>query len=75
MPESIWTSRPADLALDVMLGHNPMTAYSYQQGFCGTCKVKVLGGQVDHRGRTMVSDGEMLVCVSRAEGDRVVLDA
>jgi hypothetical protein len=35
----------------------------------------VLGGQVDHRGRTMVSDGEMLVCVSRAEGDRVVIDA
>ena len=28
------------------------TPYSCQQGFCGTCKVKVLGGQVDHRGRT-----------------------
>ena len=41
--------------------------YSCQQGFCGTCKVKVLAGQVDHRGRTAVGDDEMLVCVSRAK--------
>ncbi len=39
-------------ALDVMLDHNPTTPYSCQQGYCGTCKVKVLAGQVDHRGRT-----------------------
>jgi ferredoxin-NADP reductase len=62
-------------ALDVMLDQDPMTAYSCQQGFCGTCKVKVLAGQVDHRGRTAVGDDEMLVCVSRAKGDRVVIDA
>ena len=62
-------------ALDVMLDRDPTTAYSCQQGFCGTCKVKVLAGQVDHRGRTVVDDDEMLVCVSRAKGDRVVIDA
>jgi ferredoxin-NADP reductase len=62
-------------ALDVMLDRDPTTAYSCQQGFCGTCKVKVLAGQVDHRGRTSVDDDEMLVCVSRAKGDRVVIDA
>jgi len=62
-------------ALDVMLDRDPTTAYSCQQGFCGTCKVKVLAGQVDHRGRTTVDDDEMLVCVSRAKGDRVVIDA
>ena len=61
-------------ALDVMLDHNPTTAYSCQQGYCGTCKVKVLGGQVDHRGRTVVGDDEMLVCMSRAKGDRLVID-
>jgi ferredoxin-NADP reductase len=61
--------------LDVMLDNDPTTPYSCQQGFCGTCKVKVLAGQVDHRGRTAVADDEMLVCVSRAKGDRVVIDA
>lgn len=62
-------------ALDVMLDGDPTTAYSCQQGFCGTCKVKVLAGQVDRRGRASEGDGEMLVCVSRAHGDRLVIDA
>ena len=62
-------------ALDVMLDQDPTTAYSCQQGFCGTCKVKVLAGDVDRRGRTAEGDDEMLVCVSRAKGDRVVIDA
>ncbi|OBI31210.1 PDR/VanB family oxidoreductase [Mycobacterium sp. E2238] len=62
-------------ALDVMLDDDPSTAYSCQQGFCGTCKVKVLAGQVDRRGRTVEGDGDMLVCVSRAKGDRLVIDA
>jgi ferredoxin len=62
-------------ALEVMLDQDPTTAYSCQQGFCGTCKVKVLAGQVDHRGRTAVGDNGMVVCMSRAKGDRVVIDA
>ena len=62
-------------ALDVMLDDDPTTAYSCRQGFCGTCKVKVLDGRVDRRGRTAEDDGEMLVCVSRATGGRVVVDA
>ncbi|ETZ47570.1 2Fe-2S iron-sulfur cluster binding domain protein [Mycobacterium avium MAV_120809_2495] len=62
-------------ALDVMLDRDPATPYSCQQGFCGTCKVKVLAGQVDRRGRTVEGDDEMLVCVSRAKNDRLVIDA
>jgi ferredoxin-NADP reductase len=62
-------------ALDVMLDRDPTTPYSCRQGFCGTCKVKVLAGQVDHRGRIAVGDDDMLVCVSRAAGERVVIDA
>jgi ferredoxin len=62
-------------ALSVMLDRDPTTAYSCQQGFCGTCKVKVLGGEVDRRGRTAEGDDEMLVCVSRAKSGRVVIDA
>jgi ferredoxin-NADP reductase len=62
-------------ALSVLLDSNPAAAYSCQQGFCGTCKVKVLAGEVDRRGRTVEGDGEMLVCVSRACSGRVVIDA
>lgn len=62
-------------ALDVMRDQDPTTAYSCQQGFCGTCKVKVLAGQVDRRGRSAEGDDEMLVCVSRARSNRVVIDA
>ncbi|OSC42397.1 oxidoreductase [Mycobacterium decipiens] len=62
-------------ALAVMLDRDPTTPYSCQQGFCGTCKVKVVAGQVDRRGRTAEGDDEMLVCVSRATTGRVVIDA
>ena len=67
---------PADRsALAVLLDHDPTTPHSCQQGFCGTCKVKVLAGQVDHRGRTAVGADEMLVCMSRAKAERLVIDA
>ncbi len=46
--------------------------YSCQQGFCGTCRVRVLDGTVDHCD-TLLTDperaaGMMLTCVSRARG-------
>ena len=52
--------------------------YSCQQGFCGTCRVRVLGGTVTHRD-TLLTDTErrsqMLICVSRAEaGGHLQLD-
>jgi ferredoxin-NADP reductase len=61
-------------ALEVMLDRDPTTAYSCQQGFCGTCKVKVLAGQVERRGRTAEGGDEMLICVSRSAGGRLVID-
>ena len=66
---------PADRsALAVLLDTDPGTPYSCQQGFCGTCRVRVLAGEVDRRGRTAEDDDQMLVCVSRADGGRVILD-
>jgi ferredoxin-NADP reductase len=46
-------------------------SYSCQQGFCGTCRTRVLAGDVDHRD-TLLTDperdaGMMLICVSRAQ--------
>lgn len=55
----------------------PGTPYSCEQGFCGTCQHRVLGGEIDHRD-TLLTDGEredsMLLCVSRAASDHLVLD-
>ncbi|MEU6576977.1 PDR/VanB family oxidoreductase [Streptomyces sp. NPDC046805] len=55
----------------------PGTAYSCEQGFCGTCRQRVLEGEVEHRDE-LLTDAEradsMLLCVSRARGDRLVLD-
>lgn len=52
--------------------------YSCQQGFCGTCRVRVLSGAVAHRD-TLLTEAErrsqMLTCVSRAEaGGHLQLD-
>jgi ferredoxin-NADP reductase len=52
--------------------------YSCQQGFCGTCRTRVLDGVVQHRD-TLLTEPEradtMLTCVSRApEGGHLDLD-
>ncbi|MFE0678817.1 PDR/VanB family oxidoreductase [Streptomyces sp. NPDC058867] len=55
----------------------PNTLYSCEQGFCGTCQQRVLEGEVDHRDELLTDaerDGSMLICVSRARGERLVLD-
>lgn len=52
---------------------------SCREGTCGTCEVTVLGGRIDHRD-SILSEEEreandtMLVCVSRALSDKLVLD-
>jgi ferredoxin-NADP reductase len=54
----------------------PDVAYSCQQGFCGTCPVSVLGGDVDHRDRCLADaerSSRMALCVSRGNGS-VTLD-
>lgn len=55
----------------------PDTVYSCEQGFCGTCQQRVLEGEIDHRDELLTDTeraGSMLICVSRARGDRLVLD-
>lgn len=56
----------------------PSVPYSCQQGFCGTCKVRVLEGAVDHRDNILTEPerdaGVMLTCVSRAQNDHLRLD-
>lgn len=65
-------------ALAALLRYCPDVAYSCQQGFCGTCVQRVLDGTVQHRDRLLTdlqrANGEMLICVSRADDKRLVLD-
>ncbi|MFF2012437.1 PDR/VanB family oxidoreductase [Streptomyces sp. NPDC058195] len=55
----------------------PYVPYSCEQGFCGTCRQRVVEGEVDHRDE-LLTDAEradaMLICVSRCRGPRLVLD-
>jgi ferredoxin-NADP reductase len=53
--------------------------YSCQQGFCGTCRTRVVAGAVDHRDTLLTGperdSGMMLVCISRsADGEHLTLD-
>jgi ferredoxin-NADP reductase len=55
------------------------TPYSCQQGFCGTCRTRVLDGEVEHRDTLLTmperDSGMMLVCISRAARNaRLTLD-
>jgi len=69
---------PADRSLLEVLGERlPDVAYSCRQGFCGTCRTRVLAGAVQHRDRVLTEAERgttMTICVSRAGGDRLVLD-
>jgi ferredoxin-NADP reductase len=69
---------PADAsALDIIRSAVPDVAYSCQQGFCGTCRARVITGEVEHRDRVL-TDREradtMTICVSRSRGGRIALD-
>lgn len=52
---------------------------SCQEGTCGTCETRVLGGIPEHRDSVLTDEEQaandkMMVCVSRACGSRLVLD-
>lgn len=65
--------------LEVLRENGVAVASSCEEGVCGTCETAVLAGAVDHRDR-LLSPAEreasrtMMVCVSRARSERLVLD-
>jgi ferredoxin-NADP reductase len=65
-------------ALAAILRTKPDAPYSCKQGFCGTCRVQVTEGTVEHRDTTLTTyereRGQMLTCVSRAVGDHLTVD-
>ena len=65
--------------LQVLEEHDIAHLRSCEQGVCGSCMAGVLGGIPDHRDAFLTEDERrrgrtMLLCVSRAATDRLVLD-
>ncbi|MFC8846000.1 MULTISPECIES: PDR/VanB family oxidoreductase [unclassified Micromonospora] len=71
---------PADRSgLDVLLEAGVEIVNDCHEGICGSCETRVLAGAVDHRDHVLTAQERaagdcMMVCVSRAAGDRLVLD-
>jgi phthalate 4,5-dioxygenase reductase subunit len=56
-------------------GHE--AASSCESGTCGTCRTKLLAGEPDHRDLVLADHeraGNIMICVSRAMSDELVLD-
>jgi ferredoxin len=57
----------------------PVAAGPCRDSSCGACETRVLEGEADHRDAVLTAEerdrGEtMMICVSGARGDRLVLD-
>lgn len=70
---------PGQSVLDALGRAGLAMPSSCREGTCGSCETTVLDGEVDHRD-SVLSEQEraagktMMVCVSRARSDRLVLD-
>ena len=67
-----------ETTLAALRRERPSVPYSCRQGFCGTCRTRVLDGAVDHRDTLLTTAerdaGWMLSCVSRAAGDSLTVE-
>jgi ferredoxin len=69
---------PDRSVLDVLDEAGVPVTSDCREGICGSCEVKVIEGEVDHRDVVLseperAANGCMMVCVSRALGDRLVI--
>lgn len=65
--------------LEVVEAHGVLVVSSCRKGTCGTCETPVVEGEIEHRDSVLTpeeqDDGEvMMICVSRANCPRLVLD-
>ncbi|HEY2257548.1 MAG TPA: 2Fe-2S iron-sulfur cluster-binding protein, partial [Variovorax sp.] len=70
---------PGQTILEALRDAGVAVQASCEQGICGTCETRVLGGRPDHRD-SLLSDDErkaddvMMICCSGSLGDLLVLD-
>ena len=65
--------------LEILRKNGVVLPSSCEQGACGTCKVNVLKGKIDHQdvylNSTEKADGDVIMtCVSRALSGKLILD-
>ncbi|QYB01777.1 PDR/VanB family oxidoreductase [Rhodococcus sp. USK10] len=77
--EKVVPVRPDQTVLEAVRDAGIDHPSSCEMGICGSCEVKVLSGDVDHRDDLLTESeraqcNSMMICVSRARGDRLVLD-
>lgn len=63
--------------LEALRAHGHQVTSSCESGTCGTCRTRLLSGEADHRD-LVLSEAEhcnnIMVCVSRARSDELVID-
>ena len=69
---------PADRSiLEALRDAGIDTPSSCESGTCGTCKTHLIAGDVDHRDMVLMDEEKgdtIMICVSRARGDELVLE-
>lgn len=65
--------------LDALEGAGVIVPSVCREGSCGSCECMVLGGEVDHRDQILSeqerqANKSLMICVSRAKGERLRLD-
>jgi len=66
---------PAERSLlDALADEGYQVASGCREGVCGSCELRVLAGEPEHRDDIGAPAGRMYACVSRALGPRLVLD-
>lgn len=57
--------------LDALEAHHVTVEYQCREGYCGSCRARLLAGQVDWVTRPLacLRQGEILLCCCRAKGD------
>ncbi len=73
------TVPPERSILDVVEEAGVLVLSSCREGTCGTCEVRVMDGEIDHRDSILTPDEQaandvMYVCVSRSAGPKLTLE-
>ncbi len=63
--------------LEALRQHGLDVPSSCESGTCGTCRTRLISGEADHRDLVLADDeraGNIMVCVSRARSDELVIE-
>ena len=63
--------------LGVLREHGHDAPSSCESGTCGTCRTKLVAGEADHRDMVLMPEemqNQIMICVSRAKGDELVIE-